>query len=167
MTEPQSVTNYVDNKEFYRLLVARRAQVRAIWDGDAAAVLSNKVYKEMGRSIRISHALGKIILDIATNLSYRRNFINYSFREDMAGDGVENCLVYIDNFNPDLSTNPFAYFTQICFFAFVRRIAKENKQWDGKKKMIARAGVDWDAYARNEFDIGTDYFIVNPDPDNT
>ena len=66
-------------------------------------------------------------MKIATHLSYKPNFINYTFREEMISDGVENCLQYIDNFNPDKSKNPFAYFTQIIYFAFLRRIQKEKK----------------------------------------
>ena len=66
-------------------------------------------------------------MKIATHLSYKPNFINYTFREEMVADGVENCLQYIDNFNPDKSKNPFAYFTQIIYFAFLRRIQKEKK----------------------------------------
>ena len=65
-------------------------------------------------------------MKIATHLSYKPNFINYTFREEMSSD-VENCLQYIDNFNPDKSRNPFAYFTQIIYFAFLRRIQKEKK----------------------------------------
>ena len=142
-------TNYVDNKEFLRLITERRELVQK----------ANKADKPKPR---VSEALGKIILDIATNLSYRRNFINYNFREEMIGDGIENCLLYIDNFDPEKSKNPFAYFTQICFYAFVRRITKETKQWETKKKMIERAGVDWEAYARNDFDFDENFFNDPP-----
>jgi hypothetical protein len=71
----------------------------------------------------------------------------------MVGDGIENCIVYLDNFDPEKSKNPFAYFTQICFYAFVRRITKETKQWDVKKKIIESKNIDWEAYSRNEFDV--------------
>ena len=67
-------------------------------------------------------------MKIAQRLSYRPNFINYAFREDMISDGIENCVQYIRNFDPEKSKNPFAYFTQIIFFAFIRRIQKEKKQ---------------------------------------
>ena len=71
---------------------------------------------------------GECFLKIAEKLSHRPNFINYAFREEMVSDGIENCLQYVHNFNPDKSNNPFAYFTQIIYYAFVRRIQKEKKQ---------------------------------------
>ena len=60
----------------------------------------------------------------------------------MISDGVENCLQYLDNFNPTKSNNPFAYFTQIIYYAFVRRIQKEKKQVKVKQKMIMEANYD-------------------------
>jgi len=71
---------------------------------------------------------GECFLKIAERLSHRPNFINYAFREEMVSDGIENCVMYASNFNPEKSTNPFAYFTQIIYFAFLRRIEKEKKQ---------------------------------------
>ena len=75
-------------------------------------------------------------------MSYRPNFINYTFRDDMISDGIENCLQYLDNFNPKKSNNPFAYFTQIIYYAFVRRIQKEKKQTTIKHKLIQDANYD-------------------------
>ena len=71
---------------------------------------------------------GECFLKIAERLSHRHNFINYAFREEMVSDGIENCVMYASNFNPEKSTNPFAYFTQIIYYAFLRRIEKEKKQ---------------------------------------
>jgi hypothetical protein len=85
---------------------------------------------------RVTPYIGDCLLKIATHLSYKANFINYSYREDMILDGVENCLQYISNFNPDKSNNPFAYFTQIIYYAFLRRIAKEKKQTYIKNKLV-------------------------------
>ena len=84
----------------------------------------------------VSNYIGECILKIATHLSYKPNFINYSYREDMILDGIENCIQYIDNFDPSKSKNPFAYFTQIIYYAFLRRIAKEKKQSYIKGKLI-------------------------------
>ena len=64
------------------------------------------------------------------------------FKEDMISDGIENCVQYIHNFNPEKSQNPFAYFTQIIHYAFLRRIQKEKKQLDIKTKIIERSGFD-------------------------
>ena len=71
---------------------------------------------------------GECFLKIAERLSHRPNFINYAFREEMVSDGIENCVMYASNFNPEKLTNPFAYFTQIIYYAFLRRIEKEKKQ---------------------------------------
>jgi len=81
-------------------------------------------------------------LKIATHLSYKPNFVNYMFREDMISDGIENCVQYIHNFDPEKSKNPFAYFTQIIHYAFLRRIQKEKKQLDIKTKIIEKTGFD-------------------------
>ena len=90
----------------------------------------------------ISNYLGDCFLKIATHLSYKPNFVNYMFREDMIGDGIENCVQYIHNFNPEKSKNPFAYYTQIIYYAFLRRIQKEKKQLEIKTKIIERTGYD-------------------------
>ena len=90
----------------------------------------------------VTDYIGECFLKIANHLSYRPNFINYTFRDDMISDGVENCLQYLDNFNPAKSNNPFAYFTQIIYYAFVRRIQKEKKQIKVKQKMILEANYD-------------------------
>ena len=90
----------------------------------------------------ISNYLGDCFLKIATHLSYKPNFVNYMFREDMIGDGIENCVQYIHNFNPEKSKNPFAYFTQIIYYAFLRRIQKEKKQLEIQTKIIERTGYD-------------------------
>ena len=71
---------------------------------------------------------GECFLKIAERLSHRPNFINYAFREEIVSDGIENCVMYASNFNPEKSSNPFAYFTQITYYAFLRRIEKEKKQ---------------------------------------
>ena len=84
----------------------------------------------------VSNYIGECFLKIATHLSYRPNFINYTYRDEMISDGIENCLQYVANFNPEKSNNPFAYFTQIIYYAFLRRIAKEKKQTHVRNKII-------------------------------
>ena len=91
---------------------------------------------------RITNYLGECFLKIATHLSYKPNFVNYMFKDDMICDGIENCVQYINNFNPEKSTNPFAYFTQIIHYAFLRRIQKEKKQLEIRQKIIERSGFD-------------------------
>lgn len=99
---------------------------------------------------RVPRYLGECILKIATHLSYKSNFINYSYREEMISDGVENCLMYFDNFDPAKSNSPFAYFTQIAYFAFVRRIQKEKRQTLIKGHIIKN--MSFDAFELQEHD---------------
>ena len=94
--------HYVDNKKFLAALVVYRAEC------------AEATEKGLGKP-RVSNYIGDCFLKIATHLSYRPNFINYMYREDMIGDGIENCIQYIHNFDPDKSSNPFAYFTQIVY----------------------------------------------------
>jgi len=118
--------HYIDNKVFY----AEMVKWKAVVDADRAA----------GRKTPpVTDYIGKCFLDIATHLSYRPNFINYHYREEMIGDGIENCLMYASNFDPTKSKNPFSYFTQIIYFAFLRRIAKEKKQMYIRYKMLEAA----------------------------
>ena len=121
--------HYVNNKEFLEALVVFKAKCLAA--------------KEAGEQRpQISNYIGECFLKIATHLSYKPNFVNYMFREDMICDGIENCLQYIDNFNPEKSSNPFAYFTQIIYYAFLRRIQKEKKQMEIKNKILEKSGYD-------------------------
>ena len=106
---------------------------------------------------QINNYLGSCFLKIATHLSYKPNFVNYMFREDMICDGIENCVQYIKNFNPEKSSNPFAYFTQIIHYAFLRRIQKEKRQMDIRSKIIERSGFeevmsgDGDVYSSSDY----------------
>ena len=121
--------HYVNNKEFLEALVIYRKKVHAAAEEDKPHP-------------KVPDYIGECFLKIATHLSYRPNFVNYMFREDMICDGIENCLQYIDNFDPSKSTNPFAYFTQIIYYAFLRRIQKEKKQLDIKNKLLEKSGFD-------------------------
>ena len=102
-----------------------------------------KLAEEQGQpKPRVNNYIGGCFLKIATHLSYRPNFINYMYKDDMVCDGIENCIQYIDNFDPAKSKNPFAYFTQIVYYAFLRRIAKEKRQMDIKEKILEKSGYD-------------------------
>ena len=102
-----------------------------------------KEAKEKGKKPPpITNYIGDCFLKIANRLSYRPNFINYTYREEMISDGIENCLQYVHNFNPEKSDNPFAYFTQIIYYAFLRRIQKEKKQLEIKTKIIEKTGFE-------------------------
>ena len=121
--------HYVNNKQFLEALINYRAQCQRAEDaGEPRPV--------------IPRYIGECFLKIANHLSYKPNFVNYMFREDMISDGIENCVQYIKNFNPEKSSNPFAYFTQIIHYAFLRRIQKEKRQMDIRGKLIERSGFD-------------------------
>jgi len=121
--------HYVNNKEFLAAMVEYKKSV-------------NEAKKAGKDKPPVTDYIGSCFLKIANHLSYRPNFINYTFRDDMISDGIENCLQYLDNFDPKTSNNPFAYFTQIIYYAFVRRIQKEKKQITIKQRMIAEANYD-------------------------
>ena len=121
--------HYVNNKEFLAAIVAYKEQV---------ALAETRGEPKP----RITNYLGECFLKIATHLSYKPNFVNYMFKDDMVCDGIENCVQYIHNFNPEKSSNPFAYFTQIIHYAFLRRIQKEKKQLEIKTKILERSGYD-------------------------
>lgn len=115
--------HYVNNKEFLAAMTEyRNARVEAEERGDDPP--------------RVSNYIGECFVKIANHLAYKSNFVNYTFREEMILDGIENCITYINNFDPAKSSNPFAYFTQITYYAFLRRIQKEKKQLDAKYRYI-------------------------------
>jgi len=107
--------HYVDNAKFLEAMIEYKREYNKSKESDTELPM-------------ISEYLGSVFLKIAQRLSFRPNFINYAFKNDMISDGIENCLHYIHNFNPEKSNNPFAYFTQIIYYAFIRRIQKEKKQ---------------------------------------
>lgn len=106
---------YINNRRFYEEMVAYRADIIA---------------REVdGREPpRIPNYIGSCFMQICTRLSTKPNFSGYTYREEMVSDAIENCVMVVNSFNPEKSTNPFAYFTQIAWNAFIRRIAKEKKQ---------------------------------------
>ena len=121
--------NYIDNKVFYEEIKKWR--------------LSCAEAEDQGEELpRIPEYLGECFLKIANHLSYRPNFINYTYREEMILDGIENCIQYAHNFDHEKYNNPFGYFTQIVFYAFVRRIQKEKKQQHIKHKIIENMNID-------------------------
>ena len=103
---------------------------------------------------RIPEYVGECFMKIAENLSHKPNFLSYTFRDEMVADAIENCVMYVDNFDPSKSSNPFAYFTQITYYAFLRRIQKEKKQLYVKYKATETAGI-LDEFELNENEDGT------------
>lgn len=124
-------SHYIDNKKFYIEMVEWKKQV--------------KEAREVEDTLPpVTEYIGRCFLEIAENLSKKPNFMNYPFKDEMIGDGIENCLMYCENFDPDKSNNPFSYFTQIIYYAFLRRIQKEKKQNYIKYKFLESMDHDGD-----------------------
>ena len=127
-TKKAKGAHYVNNKKFLAAMVEFKEKCK----------VAEEKEKEQPP---ISNYIGECFLKIATHLSYRPNFINYTFRDDLVSDGIENCLLYAHNFDPEKSKNPFSYFTQIIHHAFVRRIQKEKKQMHLKYLYVEKSGI--------------------------
>jgi hypothetical protein len=133
MTTKKQNEHYVNNKEF----------TQAVSEFNAAVKLAESKGKTPPR---MTEYIGECIYKIATRLSTRPNFINYTYRDEMICDAIENCIQYINNFDAEKSNNAFAYITQICYYAFLRRIQKEKKQVFIKQKQIEQASVMMDSF---------------------
>jgi len=132
--------HYIDNKAFFQALINYK-------------VLVEEAKLTAAERPQVTDYIGDCFIKIANHLAYKSNFINYSFREDMILDAIENCLIYMDNFDPKKSSNPFAYFTQITYYAFIRRIQKEKRHLQTKYKYIE--SLDIDSIIRQAHDEGS------------
>jgi DNA-directed RNA polymerase specialized sigma24 family protein len=137
--------HYVDNKVFLQAMIEWKEKCKIAEEAEE-------------QKPAVTNYIGECFLKIATHLSYRPNFINYTYKDDMISDGIENCLQYASNFNPEKSNNPFAYFTQIIYYAFIRRIQKEKKQTHVKNRIVA--GSNYQSYDTMPGD-STSYSIDN------
>ena len=133
--------HYINNKDFLTEMIKYRQSIA-------------KAKKAGEKKPQIPRYVAECFMKIAENLSHKPNFLSYTFRDEMVADAIENCVMYVDNFDPSKSSNPFAYFTQITYFAFLRRIQKEKKQLYVKYKATESAGV-LDEFELNENDDGT------------
>jgi hypothetical protein len=114
--------HYIDNKQFYAEMVEWKKLCKEAEETDDPRP-------------PVTEYIGQCFINIAEHLSRKSNFVNYPYRDEMVADGIENCLMYAHNFDPKKSKNPFSYFTQIIYYAFLRRIEKEKKQAYVKFKM--------------------------------
>jgi len=151
--------HYVNNRELLEALIVYREKVeKHFYNKYSRKPTKEDRAKHWEGKPPIPNYLGECFLKIANHLSYKPNFVNYMFREDMICDGIENCVQYIHNFDPEKSSNPFAYFTQVIKFAFLRRIQKEKKQMDIRAKLVERSGFDevfssdGDIYSSSDYD---------------
>jgi hypothetical protein len=132
--KPKQKPHYVNNRDFSLAVVE---YVKSVQLAESEGQTPPKV----------TDYIAQCFLKISEGLSHKSNFIRYTYREEMVMDGVENCLKAIHNYNIDAATrtgnpNAFAYFTQICYYAFLRRIAKEKKQQEVKFKYIETSGLE-------------------------
>lgn len=139
--KPASKKHYVNNKALYEEMVKYKAATRK-----ADAEGTNKP--------RVPDYVGICLMKICERLSHRPNFINYSYRDDMIADGIENCIAAVDNFDPDRYDNPFAFFTMIAWNAFIRRIDKEKKQSYIKHKNFENSGIMDELYEQTRMEGG-------------
>ena len=130
--------HYINNKDFLLEMTKYRQAIR-------------KAKREGKPKPQIPRYVAECFMKIAENLSHKPNFISYTFRDEMVADAIENCVMYVDNFDPSKSSNPFAYFTQIIYYAFLRRIQKEKKQLYVKYKSYEQFG-SLDAGEKNDLE---------------
>lgn len=135
-------THYVNNAEMLESIKKYKADIKFARENNL-------------EDPRIPEYLGECVLKIATRLSHKANFINYSYRDDMILDGIENCIQCMNSFDPEKSSNPFSYFTQVIYFAFLRRIAKEKKQSYIKGKLIQ--DMAFETFQLQEHDDDADF----------
>lgn len=140
--------HYVNNKEFTKAVIEFNALVKQSQENGTEAP-------------RMTNYIGECIYKIATRLSTRPNFINYTYRDEMICDAIENCIQYIGNFNGEKSDNAFAYVTQICYYAFLRRIQKEKKQVYIKQKTIDEATTTLDTFVTIDGEYDPSYNNTN------
>ena len=156
MARKRATRNYVNNKDLLAALIAYREAVAEAEEGGEDKPV-------------VPDYIGKCIMMIAQRLATRPNFSGYMYKEEMISDGIENCLQYIHNFDPDKSKNPFSYFTQIIYYAFLRRIQKEKKQSHIKNKMIEKHQYEQYTTLDNDDTVycidGFDPTIMLPDED--
>ena len=132
-TEKKKPEHYVNNKDFTAAVAEYVIQINKAKEADKTPP-------------RMSEYIGECVYKIATRLSTRPNFINYTYRDEMICDAIENCIQYLGNFNIEKSSNAFAYVTQICYYAFLRRIQKEKKQVFIKQKSIMESDVSLESF---------------------
>jgi len=134
MAKAKNKAHYVNNRDFSE----------AVMD---YAVTARSAKEKEQQQPKVTDYIATCFIKIAEGLSHRPNFVRYTYREEMVMDAVENCLRAIGNYNIEAATrtgkpNAFSYFTQICYYAFIRRITKEKKQQDIKFRFIEKMGIE-------------------------
>lgn len=141
------MSEYVNNKQFYSMICDYKEKCREAEEKDLPMP-------------RIPEPIGNCFVMIATKLATKGNFVGYTYKDEMISDGLENCVVAIHSFNPEKSTNPFAYFTQIIWYAFLRRIEKEKKQTYVKYKALENIAFE-EMLSESEGELYSKYDLEN------
>ena len=166
MTKRKRSEHYVNNKEFLSALIRYREDVEISFIKKyGREPTKDERGKNWETKPPIHRYIGECFLKIANHLSFKPNFVNYMFKEDMISDGIENSVQYIHNFDPQKSQNPFAYFTQIIHYAFLRRIGKEKKQLEIKNKILERSEYS-EVFGDDSIVDGVNYSDYNSIKDN-
>ena len=99
-------------------------------DDKRKSEINYKIKMKLHQIPTIDDFIGECILKLCKNLIRKRGFIEFhqTHGDDMIGDAIENCMLYVSSFNPERSKEPFSYFTQVAHWAFVRRIEKERRE---------------------------------------
>ena len=129
--------NYINNKTLYSAMIQYKNALKE-------AIANDKPKPQ------VSNYIGQSILLICNNLAKKPNFSGYTYKQDMISDGIIDCISAVDNFDPDKTNNPFAYFTQIAWNAFIRRIHKEKKQTYIKHKNFENSFLMNDLWSDSE-----------------
>jgi hypothetical protein len=153
MRKKKRTVHYVNNSDFYDALLIYKDEVR------------EAIAQELPQP-RIPNYIGDCFLKIATHLSFKPNFVNYTSKDSMISDGYTDCVKYVLNFNPDVTKNPFAYFTQICYWAFVRRIKQEKRNLELYDRLLERKGYDEVFFEDNGNTDNSNYSDFNTIKDN-
>jgi hypothetical protein len=140
--------HYVSNAEMLQSIIQYKLDIK-------------QAKKDKKPKPKIPNIIGKQLTLIATNLTHKPNFNNYSFKDEMIADAIENCIMYFDNFDPKKSKYPFAYFTKIIYYAFVRRIQREKKHLYIKYKATQQAGILHEAEYNNEDNPGEQFELYD------
>lgn len=141
MTEiKKTKKDYINNADFVNALSEHKRLVKEAQDNDLPVP-------------RLPNYIGECFMKIAEGLSHRPNFINYTYKDEMVADAIENCIMYCQNFDPSKSKNAFSYFTTVIWYAFLRRIQREKKQLYIKYKATEQIGI-LDEYELLELEEG-------------
>ncbi len=128
MTQRKKPNHYVDNEKLY---LAMKDFIEKY----------NKAVAEGTQLPQPSNYIGKSVTDIAEGWARSPKFNRYTFKQEMIEDGIENVFKYIHNFDPVKYSNPHAYFSQIIYFAFLRRIKLEQKDQYIKAKLLIDSSI--------------------------